>query len=114
MNDGFTSLAPDDVRDVACSILTESYRSIDCIVYMTVNSYIYVPGSDLAQLIWAPAYSDRAQDALVEFVNAFGRKWFDYLESHVGPFNNRQEISEKEHDVFRGTSIINPRFLPKM
>lgn len=105
VNDGFTSLAPEFVMMIASDALVHSYRSIDCFVYITVNSYVDVPGSDLANLMWAPLYSDRASDDLVEFVNMLGRDWFNYLEKIIGPFDGRQEIESAE--ALRGSKVIN-------
>lgn len=92
---------------IASEALVHSYSSIDSFVYITVNSYVDVPGSDLANLMWAPLYSDRASDDLVEFVNMLGRSWFNYLEGIIGPYDGRQEVENAE--IFRGSKVINSR-----
>lgn len=93
VNDGFTALEPHFVHALACSILTNSYSSIDCFLYVTVNRYIEVDGSDVPRLLWMPTYSDRAPDSLSAFVNDLGRNWHDFLETKIGPFTvPREEI----------------------
>jgi hypothetical protein len=72
VNDGFTSIGPDMVRNLIGQILTSSYSSVDCCVYLTVNRYIEIVGSDVPRLLWAPMYSDRASDSLASFVNDLG------------------------------------------
>ena len=86
VNDGFTSLGPDLVQSLACNLLTNSYSSIDSFVYLTVNRYVEIQGSDVPRLLWAPTYSDRATDELHAFINDLGRKWCKFLEAKIGPF----------------------------
>lgn len=86
VNDGFTAIGPEPVRALAASLLQHSYSSIDCFVYLTVNRYIEIADSDVPRLLWAPVYSDRAPNRLVDFVNALGGAWFSFLESKIGPF----------------------------
>jgi len=94
-NDGFTALEPHFVRSLACNLLVDSYSSIDCFLYITVNRYVEVAGSDVPRLLWIPSYSDRAPDALVQFVDDLGRKWYDFLETKIGPFTlPREEIPQ--------------------
>lgn len=107
VNDGFTSLSPDIVRLVAGDILTQAYSSIDCFIYLTVNRYVEVVGSDIAHLVWIPSYSEKADDNLQNFVNDLGRKWFDYLEALIGPWDNDKEDREIEiPDIFKGSRSI--------
>lgn len=95
VNDGFTALEPHFIRALACDLLTHSFSSIDCFLYMTVNRYVKVAGSDIPRLLWIPSYSDRAPNSLVNFVDDLGRKWYDFLESKIGPFSaNREEIPQ--------------------
>ena len=99
-NDGFTTLEPHFVRLLACDLLADSYSSIDCFLYITVNRYVEVPGSDVPRLLWMPFYSDRAPDALVQFVDDLGRKWYDFLETKIGPFTlPREEIPQVGDNV---------------
>lgn len=95
VNDGFTGIGPAYVVALAADILQNSYSSIDCFVYLTVNRYVEVPGSDLAHLVWIPVYSDRAPVSLVDFVNTLGRQWFDFIERKIGPFDERTENAEE-------------------
>lgn len=107
VNDGFTSISPALVRGLAGDILTHSFSSIDCCIYLTVNRYVAIGGSDEPKLLWAPMYSDRASDELVEFINALGRQWFDFLELRVGPFTSRTETENS--DLLQGSeSIVHP------
>ncbi len=91
VNDGFTALEPHFVRSLACDLLVNSYSSIDCFLYMTVNRYVEIPGSDVPRLLWIPTYSERAPTSLVEFVDDLGRKWYDFLETKIGPFTLPRE-----------------------
>lgn len=86
VNDGFTSLEPHFVRSLACSLLVDSYSSIDCFLYVTVNRYVEIEGSDVPRLVWFPTYSERAPNSLVSFVDELGRSWFKFLEAKIGPF----------------------------
>ena len=91
VNDGFASLSPELVHATANDLLTRSYSSIDCFVYLTVNRYVCIAGSDLAYLVWIPTYKSDDCDQLSNFINELGRKWLDYLENQVGSFIDRQE-----------------------
>jgi hypothetical protein len=104
VNDGFTMLPPDWVRALAASLLVDSYSSIDCLVYSTLNRYIEVRGSDLAHLIWVPTYSDRAPPELQFFVNDLGRRWFNHIEHLLGTFDGRTETPDT--DALRGSRAI--------
>jgi hypothetical protein len=94
VNDGFTSIGPSMLFALACNILANSYSSIDAFVYMTVNRYIEVPGSDEPRLIWLPSYSPNADADLVNFINALGSRWFDFLEVKVEGFTSRTVIGD--------------------
>lgn len=95
VNDGFTELEPHFVRAVACDLLVNSYSSVDCFLYMTVNRYVEVAGSDVPRLLWMPSYSERAPDSLVQFVDDLGRRWYDFLETKIGPFTiPREEVPQ--------------------
>ena len=108
VNDGFTSLGPEPIRALACSLLQDSYSSIDCILYLTVNRYIEFPDSDTPRLLWAPAYSDRAPDSLVDFIDSLGRSWFNNLETIIGPFTHREETPVSEASLSGSRAIIIP------
>ncbi|MGP8436603.1 hypothetical protein ACT2FY_15885 [Paraburkholderia fungorum] len=111
VNDGFTALEPHFVRKVAADLLANSYSSIDCFLYTTVNRYVEVEGSDVPRLLWVPTYSDRAPDSLVTFIDELGRKWFEYLEAKIGPFTlAREEISQDQEGArpFTSRAIVLP------
>lgn len=100
VNDGFTALEPHFVRSLACNLLMNSYSSIDCFLYITVNRYVEVAGSDVPRLLWVPSYSERAPDSLVQFVDDLGRKWYDFLEMKIGPFTlPREEIPQGDENA---------------
>jgi len=107
VNDGFTSLGPDLIQSLASDLLLHSYSSIDCMVYLTVNRYVEIRGSDVPRLMWAPVYSDRAADSLVAFVNDLGRKWFKFLEEKIGPFSDRTETEDRS-TIVGAQSIVLP------
>lgn len=100
VNEGFTELEPHFVRAVACDLLVNSYSSVDCFLYMTVNRYVEVAGSDVPRLLWMPSYSERATDSLVQFVDDLGRKWYDFLEAKIGPFTiPREEVPQGDDNA---------------
>ncbi len=105
VNDGFTSISPEFVRAQVSELLSHSYSSISCCIYMTVNRYVEFPGDPEPKLLWVAAYGDTAPDSLVAFVDDLGRKWFDFLEGELGPFAPRSELPVSE-DTLRGTSAI--------
>lgn len=104
VNDGFTGMAPDLVQALASDLLLHSYSSIDCLIYLTVNRYVELVGSDEPALMWSPVYHHRALDALVDFVDALGRKWYDFLETETGVKPRRFESQNR--DMFRGSKAI--------
>lgn len=104
VNDGFTGLVPHLVQSLASELLVHSYSSIDCFVYLTVNRYIEILGSNEPQLLWHPTYSTRADDSLVDFVDQLGRQWFDFLEQEIGPFTSRTTTDAR--DLLRGSRHI--------
>lgn len=107
-NDGFTAIGPELVRALAAQLLVHSYSSIDCLVYITVNRYVELQGSDIPRLMWAPTYSDRAPDSFVAFIDELGCKWFDFLEGKIGPFTAR-DTEPADSSSFRGSrSIVLP------
>lgn len=106
VNDGFTALEPHYVRALACDLLVNSYSSVDCFLYLTVNRYVEIEGSDVPRLLWMPSYSDTAPDSLVNFVDDLGRKWFDFLETRIGPFTMPREELPKGTSVDRRTRAI--------
>lgn len=105
VNDGFTAIGPDMVRAQTSQLLMHSFSSIDCCVYLTVNTYVEIVGSVQPRLLWVPTYSDRASEELVEFVDDLGRQWFNYLESKVGPFTSRVELPQSTN-VLRGAQAV--------
>jgi hypothetical protein len=94
VNDGFTGISPLRVIALAASLLQQSYSSIDCFIYLTVNRYVEIPSSEMANLVWAPTYSDRAETFLVDFVDSLGRSWFDFLEQKIGHFTERTNTTD--------------------
>lgn len=105
VNDGFTSIGPDIIKAQISDLLAYSYSSIDCCIYVTVNRYVEIMGSDEPKLLWAPTYSDRASDNLVEFVDDLGRKWFNYLESNIGNFTSRSEYYQ-DSKILHGSKAV--------
>lgn len=111
VNDGFTVIEPHFIRALVGDILLNSYSSIDCFVYMTVNRYVEVTCSDVPRLLWMPSYSDKAPDTLVKFVDDLGRRWYDFLETKIGPFTiPREEIPQEggEEKTIRSRAIVLP------
>lgn len=96
VNDGFRAFRPGVVMGLIASILAgKSYSSNDCFIYQT-NHCVELPDNPYAVFLWAPLYSERADDSLVEFVNELGRKWRKYSEDIEGPYdyNGEQESTD--------------------
>ena len=49
VNDAFTAIGPNQVMALAADALSQAYSSIDCLVYLTVNRYIELVGSDICR-----------------------------------------------------------------
>ena len=75
---------------------------------MTLNRYVELDGSNVPQLIWAPSYSDRADDSFVDFIDNLGRNWFNFLEEKIGGFTSRQEESDRSILLNSKAIIIPP------
>lgn len=108
VNDGFTAIGPNLVQALASSLLVHSYSSIDCLVYLTVNRYVEIAGSDVPRLMWLPVYSDRAPDSLVPFVDDLGRSWFKFLETKIGPFTIPHDESPDRERLAGSRAILLP------
>ena len=108
INDGLYGLPTIATVALISDILINNFSSIDGFVYLTLNRYTDIPGDDYARLVWIPAYSSRASDSLVNFVNFLGRKWFDYLEANLGKFDSRVEISDSDigHKIIKNAKFI--------
>jgi hypothetical protein len=107
VNDGFTSISPFMIRALACNILANSYSSVDAMIYMTVNRYVEISGSDEPQLIWAPSYGPNASEELLNFINMLGSQWFDFLENKIGSFSSRT-ITDDPTILLNSKAIAHP------
>lgn len=105
VNDDFTDIAIDLVVSLVGNILAHDYSSIDCCVYMTVNRYIEITGSNEPQLIWNSSYSERADDDLVSFIDDLGDKWFSFMEEKIGLFTSKTKV-KAEDEISKGQSIF--------
>lgn len=104
VNDGFNSLEPQFIISVISDILVNSYSSIDCMIYVTLNRYISFQISDTPSLIWSPLYSKKGEVFLHPFINDLGRKWFKYINKDI---NFTVEKIETDHpDVLLGAKAI--------
>lgn len=108
VNDCFISFGPGLIRAITSDILANNYSSIDCCVYLTVNRYIEIPGSNIPRLLWAPSYSDKAPDHLVDFVNSLGSAWFRHLETLIGPFTQSDTKSSDDSWLMESKAIVIP------
>ncbi|TXI44537.1 MAG: hypothetical protein E6Q50_17655 [Lysobacter sp.] len=108
VNDDFISIGPGLIRAMVSDILLHNYSSIDCCVYLTVNRYVELPGSNVPRLLWAPAYSDRAPDYLANLINALGAKWFRYLETLIGTFSQSDVDSSDGSWLMQTRAIVIP------
>lgn len=105
VNDGFTAIGPDIILWLVCDILSNSYSSIDCFLYVTVNRYIETKGSDMPCLVWIPIYSIRSEETLSIFVNDLGARWFKFLEYKIGSFTIPL-IQTENPEIIRGSKAI--------
>ena len=105
VNDGFRGVPPGLVMGLIGHILSgTSYTSITAVIYQT-NHYLEVVESPYATLLWAPLYSEKAGDDLVEFVNDLGRKWRMFAETLEGPYDfteERDDMNMHEASVVTG------------
>ncbi len=104
VNDGFTSISPLWVKALIAESLVHSHKSIDAFVYLTVNTYVDLPSSEYANLIWTAAYNKSAPDSLVHFVDEIGRAWGKFLDTKIGPFDVSQETDN--HDALIGSRVV--------
>jgi hypothetical protein len=116
VNDNFRAISPRLIMGLFGSILAgKSYTSAQCFIYQT-NHFVEIQESPDACLLWAPMYSPRAADDLVEFINDLGRAWRKYLEEADGPFDSSEERSEIDWDrayVVRGPIRSERYVVPK-
>jgi hypothetical protein len=110
VNDGFTSISPGLVFSLACELLVHSFTSIDVLVYLTVNRYVEIAGSDEPKLLWVTSYSTRGSDELAEFIDNLGRRWFDFLDSRIG-LTSRTETQDLGF-LNNSTAIVHPELPP--
>lgn len=89
--DGLLTVAPQFLMALVSKILLHDYSSITCIVMVTVNEYVDIPGDNYARLIWVPNYQEAAPDSSVDFVDSIGREWFNFLEHEIGGFDDRND-----------------------
>lgn len=85
VNDGFTGVSAKITFALICNILTNSYKSIDGFVLMTVNSYVAIEFSDTPALIWMPCYGLGIEHtSLPDFINDLGREWRKFSQTKTG------------------------------
>lgn len=85
VNDGFRLIAADFALRLLWSTLGIRNSNIDGMIYVT-NHYVDLPGSDLANLLWVPAYAEGVGEDVPTFVNWLGHEWFKFCEAELGPF----------------------------
>jgi hypothetical protein len=106
INDNFRGVRPHIATGLLGRILDgKSYSSTHCLIYQT-NHYVEIQESPDACLLWAPMYSPKASDDLVEFVNNLGRAWRKYVAELDGPFDSSEEVSQVDWD--RGHIVGGP------
>ncbi|WP_226468593.1 hypothetical protein [Luteimonas panaciterrae] len=89
--DGLLTVAPQYLIGLLAEILLHDYSGIDCLVILTVNEYVDIPGDDFARLLWVPTYADSAPEPLVGFIDNLGRQWFSRLQELSGPCDSVSE-----------------------
>ncbi len=111
VNDGFTDIRVEAMMALQGKILSHLYSSIDCCVYLTINSYIDIPNNPTPSLLWAPLYSNKADAELQEFINKLGDEWLKYLEELTGPFTSH--IRTDDSSVISGATYLQHPDLPR-
>ena len=104
VNDGFTAISPYLIKALIAESLVHSYKCIDAFVYLTVNTYVDIPSSEYASLLWTASYKSEAPDSLVTFVDDLGRAWREFLNVKIGPFDDSRESDN--HDALIGSMAI--------
>jgi hypothetical protein len=112
VNDEFTGLPPHLLLALIEELLSHSYSSIDCVVYLTVNRYLEIPGSDTPRLAWMPVYRNDASYNLVQVIDRLGYRWFKFLETKIGPFTCKDWRSSDIERVINARPIILPEDTP--
>ncbi|MFL6759453.1 hypothetical protein [Sphingomonas sp.] len=106
VNDSFRGLPPGMVMGLIANVLAgQSYSSTDAFIYQT-NHCVELPDNPYAVYLWAPLYSDRATDDLVEFINNLGRSWRNYFEAIAGPFDYSAE--QESADLANALVVTGP------
>ena len=105
VNDEFRALEPQFIIGLFGRVLQGSCSSINAFIYHT-NHYIDIPGSEYAHILWKSAYADGTPDSVVDFVDNFGRKWFDFCEAEGIRADTRLE---GPHLSFDGARAIKRR-----
>lgn len=115
VNDGFRAAPPHLVIGLLSHILAQTdYSNTDALIYQT-NHYVEIPDNPYAVLLWTPAYSERAGDDLVAFVNDLGRRWRAYASEVSGPpdfSEEKEEIDLTQVSVISGL-YRNARYIDK-
>jgi hypothetical protein len=109
VNNNFRAPPPMLVMGLLCDALGGAhYNSIHGLIYQT-NHYVELPTSPYAHLLWVPAYSERANEALVSFVDNLGRKWRQYAEAVDGPFDVSEEGPSANFAIRSALVVRGPR-----
>jgi hypothetical protein len=70
------------------SVLEGAYSEIGGAVYVT-NQYVDIPGSDLANCLWAPIYKHGGEQTpihIINFIDDFGREVLGHMRSDAPDF----------------------------
>jgi hypothetical protein len=96
INNGFISVPHISIFGLLCSILSQHYKSVNCLVYTSINLW-ESDGSDIAKLVWFPAYGDNASKELHNRINTLGREFYTFLaDKGVVQLEHGQEFESHE------------------
>lgn len=113
-NDGNYLYSHAEFLKIIIDLMIRKYSkdcSLNGFVYFTVNQASKIPGSDLDQHMWVPAYGSGNNKKLSEFVNDFGRK---FLTDHYDNFPNDKVIEHREVGNEEGIEILKSmKHIPK-
>lgn len=108
VNDGFCSLPHDLIIGLMCQSLSRDYTSIDCLLYVTVNTYSIIPGSDEPTLFWRPVYSMKSDEALANFIDILGSQFHELLATKINFTSSSQVNIETEVNSLIGSKALLP------
>lgn len=95
------------------TILEGAYSEIGGAIYIP-NHYLDIPGSDLANILWLPIYphgGDHTPSKMIEFIDDFGRSFFQTLRSDAPDLEPVREVphgTPEAQTMLKAKAIVPP------